>query len=83
MLHLKNILLLFSLIITEFDVKSSNMQSILNLPVEILLFVFESLDDIDDSLHLARCCKYIYWVFNDEHNRLTIFRSIVVCIHFD
>ena len=54
------------------------MSRALDLPPEIVLWVFESLDNIDDALHLARCCKYFYSIFDVTGVRLKIFKSIVV-----
>ncbi|CAL5874618.1 uncharacterized protein PFLUO_LOCUS8915, partial [Penicillium psychrofluorescens] len=53
------------------------MGHIQNLPVEILVYVYESLDDIDDVVHLARSCKYLNYVFNPLHTRLRIFSTII------
>ncbi|CAI7661282.1 unnamed protein product [Penicillium pancosmium] len=53
------------------------MLHILNLPVEIIICVFESLGDIDDALHFARCSTYLYHVFNPVGVRLAIFKSII------
>ncbi|KAJ5975171.1 hypothetical protein N7481_008878 [Penicillium waksmanii] len=53
------------------------MHHILSFPVEIIIYVFESLDDIDDALHFARCCKYLYSAFNPMGVRLAIFRSVI------
>jgi hypothetical protein len=52
------------------------MCRILNLPPEVVVWVFESLDNIDDALHLARCCKYAFSVFDATSVRLKIFRPI-------
>ena len=38
----------------------------LDLPPEIVLWVFESLDNIDDALHLARCCKIFSLYFRND-----------------
>lgn len=36
---------------------------ILELPSETLVQVFNWLDDIDDVLHFARCCRYVNSIF--------------------
>jgi hypothetical protein len=53
------------------------MCHLLRLPIEILVYIFELLDDLDDALHLARCCRRIYRTFNPSNTRLRIFRSII------
>ncbi|KAJ5814962.1 hypothetical protein N7474_006739 [Penicillium riverlandense] len=53
------------------------MAPIQNLPVEILVYVYECLDDVDDVLHLARSCKYLNSVFNPLNTRLKIFSTII------
>jgi hypothetical protein len=52
-----------------------------DLPTELLLCVYQSLDDIDDALHLARSCRRLYRVFNDPANRHGILKSIIVRYH--
>ncbi|PLN74449.1 hypothetical protein BDW42DRAFT_63445 [Aspergillus taichungensis] len=50
---------------------------VLNLPTELIIRIFESLDDIDDALHFARCCKDLHCVFDPLSARFKIFRSII------
>jgi hypothetical protein len=54
------------------------MCHILDLPPEIVIWVFESLENIDDALHFARSCKYAFSAFDTNSVRLKIFRSIIV-----
>jgi hypothetical protein len=51
------------------------------LPFEIVLWFFELLDNIDDALHLAYCCRYFYTVFNSANVRSKVFKSIIVRTH--
>ena len=52
--------------------------------LEIVLWVFESLDNIDDALHLARCCKCFsifdatgaVEVFRIYHRKDTLIRHV-------
>ncbi|KAJ5663546.1 hypothetical protein N7507_004277 [Penicillium longicatenatum] len=48
-----------------------------DLPPEIIGWVFTSFNNIDDALHLARCCKYFYDIFNPTSMRLNVFRAII------
>jgi F-box-like len=54
------------------------MSRLQELPTELLLSVFQSLGDVDDALHLARSCSYLYRTFNDPRNRHSILKSIIV-----
>jgi hypothetical protein len=51
---------------------------ILDLPFDILLQLFNWLDDIDDVLHFVRCCRLVNSVFEFPGFRLAVFRSIIV-----
>ncbi|KNG89005.1 hypothetical protein ANOM_002395 [Aspergillus nomiae NRRL 13137] len=51
--------------------------SILSLPVEVLLLIYQCLNDIDDALHLARTCKRLYTIFDSPLSRVNIFRCII------
>ncbi|KAF7589385.1 hypothetical protein BBP40_004328 [Aspergillus hancockii] len=51
------------------------MSPLLRLPIEILDYIFELLDDLDNALHLARCWRLIYRTFNPPNTRLRIFRG--------
>ena len=53
---------------------------ILELPVEVLLLIYQSLNDIDDALHLARTCKQLYAIFDSPSSRVNILRCIIVRI---
>ncbi|PWY80758.1 hypothetical protein BO94DRAFT_452667, partial [Aspergillus sclerotioniger CBS 115572] len=48
---------------------------ILHLPAKPLSMIYMALSNIDDALHLARCCTYLNGVF--EEQRLEIFRHII------
>ncbi|KAH8435163.1 uncharacterized protein LDX57_012792 [Aspergillus melleus] len=50
---------------------------IVDLPVEVLPLVYQSLNDIDDALHLGRACKRLNNVFNNSLPRVNIFRVII------
>jgi hypothetical protein len=78
MLNFMKILLLSFPILVAVVFHAGNMNLILNLPPEIIVWVFKSLDDIDDALHFARCCKYVHCVFDPMSVRLEIFKSIIV-----
>ncbi|KAI9766207.1 MAG: hypothetical protein M1839_005009 [Geoglossum umbratile] len=54
------------------------MAAILGIPNELLLFIYEDLGDLDDALHLARCCRQLYSLFESGTNRIRIMRSIIV-----
>jgi hypothetical protein len=54
------------------------MPDLRNLPTELLLWVYQSPDDIDDVLHLARSCRRLYMAFDDPKNRQEILKSIIV-----
>jgi F-box-like len=54
------------------------MPGLRDLPAELLLHVYQLLDDIDDALHLARTCNRLYRVFNDPTNGRGILKSIIV-----
>ncbi|RAK95574.1 uncharacterized protein BO80DRAFT_486755 [Aspergillus ibericus CBS 121593] len=51
------------------------MGHILDLPTELLPIIYLHLNNIDDALHLARCCKRFNGVF--EYHRLAILRNII------
>ncbi|UCK59095.1 hypothetical protein AFCA_001920 [Aspergillus flavus] len=50
---------------------------ILELPVEVLLLIYQSLNDIDDALHLARTCEQLYAIFDSPSSRVNILRCII------
>ncbi|KAB8260223.1 hypothetical protein BDV32DRAFT_123354 [Aspergillus pseudonomiae] len=50
---------------------------LLNIPCEILLSICCYLGDIDDVLHLARCCKQLHGTFERQSHRLVAFRSVI------
>ncbi|OJJ04004.1 hypothetical protein ASPVEDRAFT_43452 [Aspergillus versicolor CBS 583.65] len=53
------------------------MPTLLDLPHEILLWVYQSLDNITDALHLAKSCKLLSHVFDRRpQNRRKILLSI-------
>jgi hypothetical protein len=57
------------------------MPGLRDLPAELLLHVYQLLDDIDDALHLARTCNRLYRAFNhfnDPTNGRGILKSIIV-----
>lgn len=56
------------------------MPTFLDLPHEILLWVYQSLDNITDALHLAKSCKLLSHVFDRPQNRRKILLSITVTI---
>jgi hypothetical protein len=51
---------------------------ILRLPFEIIVQVFKFLEDIDDVLQFARCCKLVNSVFEWPSIRVAVFRTIIV-----
>ena len=53
---------------------------IVDLPLEVLLLVYQSLSDIDDALHLGRACKRLNNIFDNPFSRVNIFRVIIVRI---
>ncbi|KAL2371635.1 hypothetical protein BDBG_17381 [Blastomyces gilchristii SLH14081] len=53
------------------------MSSILDLPSELLLLIFENLDDLDDVLHLGRACRQLYNCLDGGQNRLRIYKSVI------
>ncbi|PYI08762.1 hypothetical protein BO78DRAFT_384857 [Aspergillus sclerotiicarbonarius CBS 121057] len=53
------------------------MTHIFLLPPEILLLIYLTLRNIDDALHLARCCRQINHIF--ESRRLEILKHIIEC----
>lgn len=54
------------------------MSLILDLPGELLLLIFENLNDLDDVLHLGRACKQLYSCLDGGQNRLRIYKSVIV-----
>ncbi|PWY80759.1 hypothetical protein BO94DRAFT_548054 [Aspergillus sclerotioniger CBS 115572] len=56
------------------------MAHILLLPPEILHLIYLTLRNIDDALHLARCCKQLNHIF--EYRRLAILKHIIVRCQF-
>lgn len=50
---------------------------IVDLPLEVLLLVYQSLSDIDDALHLGRACKRLNNIFDNPFSRVNIFRVII------
>lgn len=54
------------------------MLKLINLPVELLISIYEQLGNIDDALHLGRSCKLMHEVLNPTSHRLSIFSHIIV-----
>lgn len=54
------------------------MAELLDCANELLVEIYQSLDNIDDALHLARCSKRMYAVF--DTSRFHIMKSIIVSI---
>lgn len=55
---------------------TATMTALVGCPNDILIEVFQNLDNTDDSLRLGRCCCRVYSV--PEENRLRIMRTIIV-----
>ncbi|OJJ30835.1 hypothetical protein ASPWEDRAFT_175939 [Aspergillus wentii DTO 134E9] len=53
------------------------MPSLQDLPPELILWVFRSLGNIDDALHLGFSCKRLYGIFDDPANQNDIMKSII------
>ncbi|KUL87332.1 hypothetical protein ZTR_04725 [Talaromyces verruculosus] len=53
------------------------MTQLINLPIELLIIIYEQLENIDDALHLARSCKWMYKVLNTQSHRLSVFSHII------
>jgi hypothetical protein len=53
-------------------------QSIYVLPPEIVMKVFQCLENLDDVFRFAASCKYTHSVFNPPYVRHKIFESIIV-----
>lgn len=51
---------------------------LLDLPPELLINIYEQLENIDDALHLARSCRLMYAVLDAPGRRLSIFSHIIV-----
>ncbi|EAW13561.1 F-box protein [Aspergillus clavatus NRRL 1] len=49
-----------------------------DLPAEVLLRVFQNLDNIDDAFHLGRSCRRLYQILDRPGHRFTIMRSIII-----
>lgn len=54
------------------------MTQLTDLPTELLLNIYEQLENIDDALHLARSCKLMYEVLDPQGHRLSVFSHIIV-----
>jgi hypothetical protein len=52
------------------------MAALSGIAIELLLDVFQRFDNIDDVLHLARCSKHLYTVFDTY--RFQILKSVIV-----
>jgi hypothetical protein len=55
------------------------MAELRDCATEILVDIYSLLDNIDDALHLARCSKRLYAVF--DNRRLQILKSIIVSMN--
>ncbi|GFF53281.1 hypothetical protein IFM46972_09741 [Aspergillus udagawae] len=54
------------------------MSRLLELPVEVLLIVYGSLETIKDAGRLSQCCRKLYRLFNDPKTQQRILMSIVI-----
>ncbi|KAF3482085.1 uncharacterized protein GIQ15_04844 [Arthroderma uncinatum] len=54
------------------------MASLLNLPNELLLFIFKELGDLDDVAHLERSCRHLHSLLEYGSHRLDIFRAVII-----
>ena len=52
------------------------MSMLIDCTPELIINIYQCLDNIDDALHLARCCRHTHAVF--ETHRLFILKSIIV-----
>jgi hypothetical protein len=52
------------------------MAALSGIAIELLLDIYQSFDNIDDVLHLARCSKLLYTVFDTY--RFQILKSVIV-----
>ncbi|KAA8649015.1 hypothetical protein EYZ11_000785 [Aspergillus tanneri] len=43
------------------------MQTLLEIPAELRLLIYQELDDIDDALLLTRICKQLNIIFDEHH----------------
>lgn len=53
--------------------------SLVNLPAEVLVQVFTSLDSLRDAVNLSKTCSRLDRLLNDTLNMATIFDAIAVC----
>ncbi|KAE8422595.1 SUKH-4 immunity protein-domain-containing protein [Aspergillus pseudocaelatus] len=53
------------------------MSTLLHLPHEILLWIYRSLNNMYDAVHLAQSCKLLSCIFDRPQNRLKIFLSVI------
>ncbi|KAF3397255.1 hypothetical protein DPV78_008262 [Talaromyces pinophilus] len=53
------------------------MIQLINLPIELLIIIYEEPENIDDALHLARSCKWMYKVLDTQSHRLSICSHII------
>jgi hypothetical protein len=58
---------------------SDNTMSLVDLPTEILVQVFASLDNLRDAVNLSKTCSRFDHLLNDTWNMATIFEAIAVC----
>lgn len=56
------------------------MPTLLHLPHEILLWVYQSSDNISDAIRLAKSCRLLSHVFDRPQNRRKILLSIIVTL---
>ncbi|KAI9837503.1 MAG: hypothetical protein M1819_007153 [Sarea resinae] len=49
-----------------------------NLPAELMLLLYRSLENIDDVYHLARSCRRLHDILEAGRNRLVIMRSVIL-----
>ncbi|KAF4211827.1 hypothetical protein CNMCM5878_002028 [Aspergillus fumigatiaffinis] len=53
------------------------MTRLLDLPAELLLTIYGTLESIQDAARLAQCCKTLHQIFNHQGNQKRILKSIV------
>jgi hypothetical protein len=49
-----------------------------SLPAEVILRIFQLLDNIDDALRLGRSCRHLYRILDRPGHRHIIMRAIIV-----
>jgi hypothetical protein len=53
------------------------MTRLSDLPAELLLTIYGTLEVIHDAARLAQCCKTLHQIFNHQGNQKRILKSIV------